>query len=851
MKLIIIDGYGFVFRAFHSLPPLTRADGTPIGTVYGFTAMLLKFIEQHNADYIVVALDTGKKTFRSDIYPEYKAHRPPAPPELIMQFPIIREAVTSFGIKILEQDGVEADDLIASYAKYALEQELEVMIVSGDKDLMQLIQPGISLYDPMRNKHIQAAEVKEKFGVEPSQVLDYLSLVGDASDNIPGVAGIGAKTASSLLVEYHSLNEIYEKIDTIQPQRRRQLLLEGREQAFISQQLVALKHDIIPQYTIEDLCMPNLHDGILLTFLTQQGFKHLAAKLMKQIQVPVVLEVAQDNIKITQLAELIQLKSKILREPFLAIYYDQENFYLECAGIQYVMTLNNEASNLFSSSPTITLQQCLTTLCDVIAEPGVRKVCYDSKNIFKRFLSMGISPKNIEDIATMAYCLETGRSEYILEAVLDFAGIQQPICKDARNILKAYHALQKKIVQEKLSSLYTTIDQPLNLILAKMENHGVKIDAPYLAKLSSEFKEKSAEIAEDIYREAGCEFNIASPKQIGEILFVKMGISGGKRSKKGAFSTGVDILEELDAEGFAIAGKILEWRKFSKLISTYTESLPKFINPKTGRVHSSFNATLTSTGRLSSQDPNLQNIPIRSVEGSKIRQAFIASPGHILLSADYSQIELRLLAHVADVPSLKTAFLNGKDIHTITASQIFGLDEEQVDANLRRKAKAINFGIIYGISPFGLARNIGVSIDVAKNYIDSYLSQYPGIKQYMDDTISFAKQHGYVNTIFGRRCLVPNINSSNYVIRNFAERAAINAPLQGSNADIIKKAMSRLAELQQYLILQIHDELLFEIPQNQVGELEYKIKQIMEGVAAISVPLPVEIKFGKSWAEAH
>jgi len=852
MKLIIIDGYGFVFRAFHSLPPLTRGDGAPIGAVYGFTNMLFKFIDQHSADYIVIALDAGKKTFRSDIYPEYKAHRPPAPVELVSQFPIIREAITAFGIKTLEKEGLEADDLIASYAHYGLSKGLDVVVVSGDKDLMQIIKPGISLYDPMRNKVIGAQEVKDKFEVEPNQVLDYLSLLGDSSDNIPGVSGIGAKTASLLLNEYGSLSNIYDNIEKVSPARRQQLLRDGHDSALLSQQLVALKYDIEPEHSLEELSTPEFHDGKLLEFLNKQGFKNLAAKITKNIPAPQAVERdKKPNVILSSIDEIEALKGKIVRASLVAIFYNDKELCLEVEDQQYKIALSSGASSLFLQETGVNLQQCFKKLSDVIADSGVRKVCFDSKSFYKQMFSMEIEAANVEDISTMAYCLETGRGDYSLAAVLDFAcGHDLP--EDASSMLMAYNALQGRIVEDRLSSLYNSVDKPLNLILAKMEMHGVKVDTVYLADLSKQFQVKLDELSKEVYHEAGCEFNIASPKQVGEILFEKMMLPGGKRSKAGSFSTGVDTLEDLETAGFTIASKILEWRQFAKLISTYTESLPKFVSTKTGRVHTSFNATLTSTGRLSSQNPNLQNIPIRSVEGNKIRGAFVASSGSILVSADYSQIELRLLAHMADVPALKDAFSNGKDIHAITASQIFGVPLEQVDATLRRKAKAINFGIVYGLSAFGLAKGIGVSREAAKEYIESYFNKYPGIKQYIDETISFAKQHGYVNTIFGRKCLVPNINNSNFNVRNFAERAAINAPLQGSNADIIKKAMARLGvELQKYLILQIHDELLFEIPLEMEEEMVKKIKRVMEEAASISVPLVVEVRTGRSWAEAH
>jgi DNA polymerase-1 len=849
MKLIIVDGYGFVFRAFHSMPPLTRRDGTPIGAVYGFTNMLLRFIEKHTADYIVVALDAGKKTFRHDIYSEYKAHRPPAPEDLIVQLPIIREAISAFNIKVLEQEGVEADDLIASYTTYATQKGVEVMVVSADKDLMQLIRDGVYLYDPIKEKIIGEAEVKEKYSVYPNQMTDYLALLGDASDNIPGVAGIGAKTASKLLKEFDSIEKIYTNIDKISPERSRKLLLEGRDRGILSKNLVTLKCDIDPAYSLEELKTPDIANQQFLDFLTSQGFSQILSRVSKKLNIQDKEEVHIDE-ELSSLSELYKLNDQIVKSGIIATHCDVECCYLYFDGRQYIIKLNNQASNLFAKSEIITYESFLISIKDIFADPSISKICYSSKDIYKIMIGNNIDAKSIEDISAIAYCIETGRDDHSLKGVLEFASSGPK--EDARSILKAYQSLKNRLVSDKLLSLYDAVDRPLNLILARMELKGVKVDTAYLSSLSNQFKAKIRELENDIYSESGEEFNIASPKQLGEVLFVKMGLAGGKKNKSGTFGTGVDVLEDLESSGVSIATKILEWRQLSKLVTTYTDALPKFVNQKSGRIHTSFNATLTSTGRLSSQHPNLQNIPIRSHEGNKIRGAFIAEKGNILISADYSQIELRLLAHVADVQSLKDAFIKGLDIHAATASQIFGVSIDKVDETLRRKAKAINFGIIYGISPFGLAKNLGISRESAKEYIDSYFMRYPGIKAYMDETVVFAKQHGYVKTILGRKCLIPNINSSNFNLRNFSERAAINAPLQGSNADIIKKAMAMLPiELQSCLILQIHDELLFEVPSDIHDQASIEIKRIMEDVVKISIPLTVEIRKGSSWAEAH
>ncbi len=843
-KLILIDGYGFVFRAFHSLPPLTRqSDGAPIGAVYGFTNMLLKLLENNKSSHIAVVLDSAGKTFRHDVYPEYKANRPTPPEELISQFPIIREVVDAFSIKAIEKPGFEADDLIASYAKYAKNAGYEVVVVSSDKDLMQLLEHGVVMYDAMKDKIITNEIVLEKFGVTPDKIRDVLALIGDASDNIPGVRGIGPKTAAELINTYGSLDKIYEHIGEIKQEKRRQMLSEDKANAMLSYHLVGMDFEAPLEYSLDDLKLDNFDAQKLMEFTKAQGFKTLAAKLNT------TLPAKATDISFTKLSAAASLQKyfpEIYKCGQVALLITEHEFFISFSDHNFVIELIEKGQgSLFAQKDGAS--EIIEVLKPIMLSIAVEKITINSKWLFK------VNPEfcAISDIATMAYALETGRASTSLEVLVEeFSDNYQK--HDSHSILLIYNKLKHALVQGHHIVLYERVDKMMPKIIAQMENLGVRLDSSFLISLSSEFAVKLSALEKKIFELAGTQFNIASPKQMGEILFEKLKLPGGKKSKAGAYGTSAHILESLRDAGHHIADLILEWRSYAKLISTYTEALPKAVNKITGRIHSNFLFTETATGRFSSSEPNLQNIPIRTEEGNKIRSAFIASPGNKIISADYSQIELRLLAHYGDINTLKDAFKAGQDIHAITASQMFGVPVEEVDSAMRRQAKTINFGIIYGISAFGLADRLDISKDRAKTYIEQYFKQYPGIKAYMDATTEFAHKHGYVLSIFGRKCLIKGIGDRNFNVRSFAERAAINAPLQASSADIIKKAMTELPEsIRKHMILQIHDELLFDVPEAEVEKASRIIKQTMEAAVSLSVPLTAEIKVGNNWVEAH
>lgn len=850
MNLCLVDGYGFVFRAFHSLPPMTRADGVPINAVLGFTNMLLKFIANHQADCIAVVLDNGKKTFRHEIYPLYKANRPEPPQELILQFPIIREVIEAFNLIVIEKEGFEADDLIASYAKKAAADGLNVKIVSSDKDLMQLVSDKISLFDAMKEKKISFEEVKEKFGVEPHQVQDALALIGDSSDNIPGVRGIGPKTAAELINQFGSLENLLINLEQIKNERQRNLLSTEKENALLSKTLLALKDDLILDYGWEELKVKPLNNDKLFKFLEEQGFKTLLARLNHTASKPT----AQAAIKYVKLNSVVELKDyykKFEDVGIIALLILSDRIEISSLEFNLVLEFQQPTQQDLFSEPKDSLSELLEVLKPVFSNEAINKVLYSSKPLFKQLKDLGINLSSYEDVGMMAYVADTKNQELPLKNLIS-TYLGEDVEVNSFALLKLYWELQDILIKHHSFALYARIERQLIEVVANMEVKGVQVDAHLLKQLSHEFNQELQGFEQKIWQLANKQFNIASNKQLGEVLFEEMKLPLGKKSKVGNYGTGADILEQLSEQGLEIADFILSWRHLSKLINTYTESLPKSINPKTGRIHTTFQMMSTSTGRLSSIDPNLQNIPIRSGQGQKIRSAFVAREGNVLISADYSQIELRLLAHVANVKPLQEAFRLGEDIHAATAIEIFGITKAEVNAEWRRKAKAINFGIIYGLSAFGLAKGLGIPKDVAKKYIDEYFNKYPGIKDYMTASIDYARKHGYMMTLFGRKCHINGINDKNFNIRGFAERAAINAPLQGTAADIIKKAMVMLPEeIKQYMILQVHDELLFELPEDRAAEYMPKIKKIMENAIQLSVPIVVDIGFGKSWENAH
>lgn len=899
-KIALIDGYGFVFRAYHSLPPLNREDGTPVGAVYGFTNMLVKLLAGLDVSHAAVVFDSGSKTFRNDIYPQYKANRPPCPEDLKPQFSIVREAAESLNLAVLEKINYEADDIIATMAKRFEKLGKQVLIVSSDKDLMQLVGENIFMFDAMKNKLIGVNEVKEKFAVGPEQVLDVLSLMGDASDNVPGVRGIGPKTAAELIIEYGTLENLLENLDKIKQEKRRQMLMDGVEKARLSKELITLKEDVELGITEEDLRVKAIDGKKFVGFLQAQGFRSLVARVKKDFNL------SDEEIKTAEKPQL-----KIDKNPFEKIKKTLIGSAKKIAEIHAQALLNGQAT-VDLEGDIITIATCkvgeniseifyanlenakenhgdlfnfsaeksgfnLESFAEIFSNLAIKKIFFDAKKILKL-----IDVKSFEDLSLINHLANsvTNASLHQLAMVntdenleeLGFNKIFQELEKEKipqdfadenkkftfccfKNfaIYQSYKILQPRIFEEKLNNCLSC-ELALLPVLAEIENNGIAIDVKKLGELSHEFAQKISILTKEIHDLAGSEFNIASSQQLSEILFNKLNLESSKKSKKtGALSTNAAVLEELAEEGHIIAEKILEFRKFSKLKNTYTDALPKEINAKTGRVHSSFLSTVTATGRLSSQNPNLQNIPIKNEDGRKIRECFIAQNGNFLISADYSQIELRIIAEVANIENLKQAFRDGKDIHRITASQVFHVSESEVSGEMRSNAKAINFGIIYGISAFGLARNLGISRSEAAQYIKSYFAAYPGIEEYMKNTIEFARKNGFVQTIGGRKCFIREINNKNPMIRAEAERFAINAPIQGGAADIIKKAMLNISQklrekkLQSKIVSQIHDELLIEAPENEVEQVKQLLITAMESVNLLPMKLKVDVEVGKSW----
>lgn len=853
-KFFLIDGYGFVFRAFHSMPPLTTPQGNPIGAIYGFSNMLAKFLDKHAAGSIAVVLDSPGKNIRHEIYQDYKANRPTPPSELIEQLPIVREAVAAFNVKVIEESGFEADDLIATYAKFAAQAGHEVVIVSSDKDLMQLINENISMYDPMKDKYIKAAEVEAKFGVHPKHVADMLALIGDVSDNVPGIKGIGPKTAADLINEFGSLDGIYNSIESVQNPRRKKMLLEGKDSAYVSKKLVELNHATPVKFSLDELKFKEVDGEQICSFLSNKGFKSLLAKFQTKFNIvsqPVVnLAPKVQEAVFHELKDFKKLSAVVYAHGKMAVHLQDATLQISVNNQHFIISnqSKNLQSDLFAVQNIAPIEDGILAIKNILEDESIIKISIDAKALLKKLNVFGIRMKNYHDLSLMLYAIGAGRSKCDAESIF---AIYAPnaIKIDSSYFEEIYAKLLNEMLKSSSVSVYQKLDLPFLGVVNAVEERGVRIDATILKKLSHEFASRAKVFEQRIFAIAGKEFNVGSPKQLGIVLFEDLKIPSPKKSKTGNYSTGSEILEALAEQGFEIATMVLEWRHLTKLISTYTDALPKAISPQTNRVHTTFSLTLTSTGRLSSHDPNLQNIPIRTQEGARIREAFTASPGNVIVSADYSQIELRLLAHFANIPELKNAFRNNADVHSITASQIFGIPLAQVDDELRRKAKMINFGIIYGISAFGLAKRLDISRKTAQEYIAFYFKQYPGIEAYMKRTIEFAKEYGYVETLFGRKCYMQGINDKNFAIRGFAERAAINAPLQGTAADMIKKAMIKIpAEFSQYMTLQIHDELLFEVPRDKADALIASIKYHMENVTTmLDVPITVDASIGDSW----
>ncbi|MEX2492754.1 MAG: DNA polymerase I [Nitrospirales bacterium] len=938
--VVLVDASGFIFRAFHAIQILTRPDGTPVNAVYGFITMLMKLLDDMQPDHIAIIFDSARKTFRNDLDPTYKANRTEPPDELVPQFALVREATEAFNLDCIELNGFEADDLIATYTKEAINEGAEVTIVSSDKDLMQLVSDRVTMFDSFKNKRIGPEQVHEKFGVYPEKVVDVQSLAGDSSDNVPGVPGIGVKTAAQLIQEFGDLDSLLARSSEIKQNKRRENLIDHADKARLSRELVRLRYDVPLAIPLSQLGRRQPDLVHLEKFLTEQGFKSILARIQSRSpkesssaspdsQVPhsppstnsekrnpsLPPAIPQRHYELVQTVEALQSWiDQAIHQGVVAV--DTETTSLNQAQAELVgislclqpgtacyipvghvapgattsMDLLEQSKPESERPEQIPLQTALDILRPILSDPSVLKIGHNIKYDMVVLARYGLPVSPVDDTMLLSYVLEggkhghgmddladlylghttikfkevagTGKSKITfdhvpLEKALDYAA------EDADITLRLHQALKPRLIEEHLTTAYETLERPLIPVLAAMEQKGIKVDMAQLKQVSQEFAQRLMTLEQEIHRLAGTTFNVGSPKQLGEVLFEDLKLEGGKKSKTGSYATGVDVLESLAAQGHELPEKVLEWRHLDKLRSTYAEALIHQINPHTNRVHTSYAMASAATGRLSSTDPNLQNIPIRTEEGRKIRRAFVAEPGCQLLSLDYSQIELRLLADMADIGVLKQAFWDGQDIHALTASQVFNIPLEKMDSGIRRKAKAINFGIIYGISAFGLARQLSVEQSEAASYIKSYFERYPGIQDYMERTKQFCREHGYVQTLFGRRCHVPAIHDSNGARRNFSERAAINAPLQGTAADILKRAMIRVPQAltrhglqdKAFMLLTVHDELLFEVQESALDETAQIIKQVMESATLpalqLSIPLTVDVGHGSSWDDAH
>ncbi|MET3842897.1 DNA polymerase I [Bradyrhizobium sp. OAE829] len=975
--VFLVDGSSYIFRAYHALPPLNRkSDGLQVNAVLGFCNMLWKLLrdmpEDNRPTHLAIIFDKSEITFRNKLYPDYKAHRPPAPDDLIPQFSLIRDAVRAFDLPCLEQGGFEADDLIATYARIAGERGATTTIVSSDKDLMQLVTDKVVMYDTMKDRRIGIAEVIEKFGVPPEKVVEVQALAGDSTDNVPGVPGIGIKTAAQLIVEYGDLEQLLFRAGEIKQPKRREALIENAEKARISRQLVLLDDKVELDVPLDDLAVHEPDARKLVAFLKAMEFSTLTRRVADYSQIdpsdveadaasksaaapataraaggatgdlfasppatakpgadkqdkaaspkgtPISLAAARaeaakklpvDRTKYQTIRSLDQLKAWIARA------HDVGHFAIDAqaniddpmqadvCGIALALGPNDAAyiplahkqsgggSGLFDAGlapDQIKPSDALAALKPLLESAGILKIGFNIKFNAVMLAQHGVTLRNVEDAQLISYALDAGRNAHGLDglaerwlghAVISYGDLvgsgknkltfdQVEIDKAtaysaeyADVILRLWRVMKPRLVAERMNVVYETLERPLVSVLARMERRGISIDRQVLSRLSGEFAQTAARVEAELQEIAGEPINVGSPKQIGDIIFGKMGITGGTKTKTGAWSTSAQILDELAEQGHEFPKKILEWRQVSKLKSTYTDALPEYVHPQTHRVHTTYALAATTTGRLSSNEPNLQNIPVRTEDGRKIRRAFIATPGHKLVSADYSQIELRLLAEIADIPVLKQAFRDGLDIHAMTASEMFGVPIKDMPSEVRRRAKAINFGIIYGISAFGLANQLGIAREEASAYIKKYFERFPGIRAYMDATRDFCRANGYVETLFGRKCHYPDIKASNASVRSFNERAAINARLQGSAADIIRRAMIRMEDalaekkLSAQMLLQVHDELIFEVPEKEVAATLPVVQHVMQDApfpaVLLSVPLQVDARAANNWDEAH
>jgi DNA polymerase-1 len=992
--VFLVDGSSYIFRAYHALPPLNRkSDGLQVNAVLGFCNMLWKLLRDMPPDnrptHLAIIFDKSEITFRNKLYPDYKAHRPPAPDDLIPQFPLIREAVRAFDLPCLEQGGFEADDLIATYVREACERGATATIVSSDKDLMQLVTDCVTMYDTMKDRRIGIAEVIEKFGVPPEKVVEVQALAGDSTDNVPGVPGIGVKTAAQLIVEYGDLETLLKRAGEIKQPKRREALIENAQKARISRQLVLLDDKVALDVPLDELAVHEPDARKLIAFLKAMEFSTLTRRVAEYSQIdpadveadgtnksgasgksvgssPPAPRAAEGDLFASQEASTPISpaggrasapgaargqgkpdKSNIVLTPqalaaaraeaarktpvnrnkyqtirtlaelnaWIARVHEVGHFAIEAkansidpmqaelCGIALALAPNDacyiplshkqsgDGAGLFAAGlapDQITAAEALDALRPLLESSGILKIGFNIKFNAVMFAQHGVTIRNHDDAQLMSYALDAGRNAHGLDALaetwlghatlsygeltgsgkgkltFDQVAIDRATAysaEDADVILRLWRVLKPRLVAERMTAVYETLERPLISVLARMERRGISIDRQVLSRLSGEFAQTAARVEAEIQEIAGEPINVGSPKQLGDIIFGKMGLPGGSKTKTGAWSTSAQILDELAEQGHEFPKKILEWRQVSKLKSTYTDALPTYVHPQTHRVHTTYALAATTTGRLSSNEPNLQNIPVRTEDGRKIRRAFIASPGHKLVSADYSQIELRLLAEIADIPVLKQAFRDGLDIHAMTASEMFGVPVKDMPSEIRRRAKAINFGIIYGISAFGLANQLGIAREEASAYIKKYFERFPGIRAYMDATRDFCRAHGYVETLFGRKCHYPDIKASNASVRSFNERAAINARLQGTAADIIRRAMIRMEDalaekkLSAQMLLQVHDELIFEVPDDEVAATLPVVQRTMQDApfpaVLLSLPLQVDARAANNWDEAH
>ena len=908
----LIDGSGYIFRAYYALPPLSRkSDGLPTGAVNGFCTMLYKLLEDVRSDdsknkptHFVVIFDSAKKNFRNEIYEDYKANRTEAPEDLVPQFEYIRKSVEAFNVASAEMLNYEADDLIATYTEQIQKKGARVTIISADKDLMQLVKPGVRLYDPMKSKVLGNKEVKEKFGVEPNRVIDVQALAGDSSDNIPGVPGIGIKTAAELINKYKSLEKLLEKANEIPQNKRRETILQNKDKAFLSRKLVELKIDVPVKQKLETFELKKIDKQKLYDFLREMEFNRLLSQVIAHYGEPVGKKIERKNFTkfnlkqyktILKIDELENWIKKIEEKGIVAVDTETDSLNPHETNLVGISLCYDEGVACYiplqhATQKVLEKKIVLDKLKGLLEDKSIKKIGQNIKFDYIIFLKNKIKLNPIEDTMLMSYVLDAGKHRHNMDSLSEIHLNHKPIsfkevagtgksqisfdkvriklateyaAEDADVTFRLYSLFKERLGQEKLLKIYELFEKPLVNLLAQMEIEGIKIDSNFLNKLSKKFDVKIKKLEKNIFKGSKKKFNIGSPKQLGEILYNELKIAALKKTKKGGFATSATVLEDLAFKGHELPKLVLDWRQLTKLKNTYTDTLPEHVNSETNRVHTSFLLAATTTGRLASSEPNLQNIPIKTEDGKEIRKAFIAEKNRTFISADYNQIEMRILADIADVKELKKAFKNNEDIHSLTASQVFNIPLSRINAETRRKAKTINFGIIYGISQYGLAKQISVSNQEASEFLKSYFDKFPEIKDYMHKTINFCRKSGYVNNIFGRRCHIAGINDKNYNVRNFQERAAINAPIQGSAADIMRLAMIRIQQVlnknsscKTKMLLQIHDELVFETPKNEIEKIAPIIKKIMSDVSSsefhqFSTPLTVDINSGNNWGEAH